>query len=105
MKIPVIFVQDREFIEKKVVFRRGNAVYIYGTSVKESLYPVASDITRGVSLMTCSRISKMNDMLIYETATQMDFKLNAPMFILGRGIAKKMEQFRRELIAKLEEKL
>ena len=102
--IPVPFMNNREFVEKRLVFRWKDMVYIYNSSIDDSLYPHSGDLTRGTTVFSGSRIRRKGPNIVIETATQMDFKVSLPTFFIGGKIADGTLEFLKQLVIKLDAK-
>ena len=102
VNIPVFMMQNREFVEKRVVFRWKDAVYTYTTSIDDSFYPLSSSLTRGKTIFSGTKVVREGGKIVVRIVTQTDFKVSMPTFIMGGKIADGLSQFRKELIARLD---
>ena len=101
VKIPVLLMQNREFVEKMIVFRWKDAMYLYATSIDDSFSPIRSDMTRGKTLLWGTKITREGDSIIVQTVAQIDFKFYFSLASVSTKLATGLEKFRTELIAKL----
>eukprot|EP01022_Parablepharisma_sp_SALTPOND_P008321 TRINITY_DN135646_c0_g1_i1.p4 TRINITY_DN135646_c0_g1~~TRINITY_DN135646_c0_g1_i1.p4 ORF type:complete len:267 (+),score=19.06 TRINITY_DN135646_c0_g1_i1:1984-2784(+) len=102
VKIPMIFMQNREFIEKQVVFRSREKVYMYSTSVDDSFEPIKPDLTRSRTFISANRVTKVEDRIKVESISQMDLKLPLPVALVSGKMAEGLEKYRVDLIKKLD---
>lgn len=70
IKMPFILMQDREFVEKQVIFRYEDSVYIYASSIKDSFWPKRSHLTRGLSTFIGTKIKKENGKIISQAVSR-----------------------------------
>ncbi len=106
VKIPVFMMNNREFVEKKLIFRLDDCVYTYSTSVDDSFYPQTSGgLTRGSTIFSGSRIKREGQNIVIRSATQIDFKVPVPTFFIGGKIADGTAEFRKAIMRRLDAKL
>jgi len=103
VKIPISIIQNRDFVVKQIVFRSGNYIYYYETSVDDSFYPPKSGITRGTEVFVADRIHIEKNEIILETVSQIDMKFNLPAVMVSAKMSEGLENFRNNLINKLNE--
>lgn len=101
IKMPFVLMQDREFVEKQVIFRHGDSVYIYASSIKDTFWPKRSNLTRGFSTIVGTKITKVDGKIISHAVSQMDLKLSMPTSLVGGKMADSVVVFRKELLARL----
>ena len=103
LKIPVPFMSDREFLEKRVVFCWEEGVYIYNTSVADSFYPSSDDLIRGSTVFSGSHVKREGKNIVIRTVSQMDFKVSMPTFFIGGKIADGSATFSKQLANRLSD--
>ena len=102
MIIPIPFMQNREFVEKQVIFSSYDSVYVYSTSVNDTLEPLRSGVTRAKSIICGSRISKVGNSIVINIVSQLDMKMCIPSVLLGGKMADGMIKFKQDFIKKLD---
>ena len=104
VKAPVFMMQDRDFVEKRIIYSYGNndTVYMYSTSIDDSYYPAANGRTRGNTLIAETMIKKEGRKIIVRNYSQVDFKIDLPTFVIGGKIANGVKEFQQALINKLK---
>ena len=101
LNIPVFMMQDREFVEKRVIFGWDDGIYIYNTSIDDSFYPHSGSFTRGTTVFSGSHVKREGKNIVITTASQMDFKASVPTFLIGGKIAAGSSTFSKQLIKRL----
>jgi len=102
VKIPMVFMNNRDFVEKQIIFKYGNVFYVYGSSINDKFCPLRSGVTRGNAMLVASKITHVGNKIVVETVSQIDFKFSLPNSVLGGKMADGLNGYRTELIAKLE---
>eukprot|EP00826_Nyctotherus_ovalis_P011539 TRINITY_DN12999_c0_g1_i5.p1 TRINITY_DN12999_c0_g1~~TRINITY_DN12999_c0_g1_i5.p1 ORF type:complete len:195 (-),score=40.73 TRINITY_DN12999_c0_g1_i5:141-725(-) len=103
--VPMPFMQNREFVEKQMTFRANGKMYIYSSSVDDSLEPLKPTLTRGRTLICGSRISHVDGSVKITMVSQMDMKLLIPPVLLGGKMVSEIEIFKDNLIKEMERRM
>lgn len=101
--MPII--QNRDFIEKMIVFQYEGSYYIYYSSVPDSYYEKTSDETRGYTMYAVNRISKIGRRIVVRTSTQKDPQASVTGFMsvgmIGGKSAENITKFRLKLMERI----
>ena len=82
-KSPIFFVSERESIDKRFRFNRGNSTYIMGTSIPLELYPPKKDVVRFVDLINLFKIADEGEEIVFTSLNQADFKMAIPQMLIN----------------------
>ena len=81
-KSPMIFVSERDVIDKKFDFMNNGSYYLFESSVNDDLYPVEKNVVRTVDIIFITQIYEDENNIYFKNLTQMDAKVNVPqMFV------------------------
>lgn len=74
----------REFLEKKIIYRDGNAIYIFFSSIPDDYYPCQDEnVVRAYGLIGFQKYERQPDgKILYESIMQTD--LNAGGYMLNK---------------------
>eukprot|EP00826_Nyctotherus_ovalis_P051466 TRINITY_DN6432_c0_g1_i1.p1 TRINITY_DN6432_c0_g1~~TRINITY_DN6432_c0_g1_i1.p1 ORF type:complete len:166 (-),score=25.31 TRINITY_DN6432_c0_g1_i1:53-550(-) len=101
IKVPIPFVQPREYIEKQIVFTSNDDVYIYITSVDDSIEPLKPNLTRARTIISGTKVVKNGKEIRMELVSQMDTKLPFPPVLITNKVVDAMANFRNDFVNKL----
>ena len=82
-KSPVFFVSERETIEKRFRFSKGNSTYIMSTSIPLDIYEPKEGVVRFVDFINFFKVSDEGDYLSFLTLNQVDFKMPIPQMLIN----------------------
>ena len=102
MKNKKMFEDDREFIERQVVFTDGDAVYIYITSANDSFAPVNPNCVRAKTVVSVWKIQREGDEILMISSQQSDLKLPSLTTETYSHLADQIETMKQELESYLE---
>lgn len=101
IRVPIPFVQPREYVEKQVVFTSNESVYIYITSVDDSVEPLKPGLTRARTIVSGTRVVREGKEVRMELVSQMDTKLPFPPVLITNKVVDAMANFRNDFVNKL----
>ena len=82
-KSPVFFVSERETIEKRFRFNRGNSTYIMSTSIPLDIYEPKEGVVRFVDFLNLFKISDEGENIVFSSLNQVDFKMPIPQMLIN----------------------
>ena len=82
-KSPVFFVSERETIEKRFRFNRGNSTYVMSTSIPLDIYEPKEGVVRFVDFLNLFKISDVEDEIVFTSLNQVDFKMPIPQILIN----------------------
>ena len=82
-KSPVFFVSERETIEKRFRFSRGNSTYIMSTSIPLDIYEPKEGVVRFVDFLNLFKISDEGENILFYSLNQVDFKMPIPQMLIN----------------------
>ena len=82
-KSPVFFVSERETIEKRFRFNRGNSTYVMSTSIPLDIYEPKEGVVRFVDFLNLFKISDVGDEIVFTSLNQVDFKMPIPQILIN----------------------
>jgi len=82
-KSPVFFVSERETIEKRFRFSRGNSTYIMSTSIPLDIYEPKEGVVRFVDFLNLFKISDEGENIFFYSLNQVDFKMPIPQMLIN----------------------
>ena len=101
--MPII--ENRDFVEKMIIFQMDDTYYMYSSSIPDIYYPKRPKCTRGYNIFSVTRIRKVKDKIIVNSASQRDIQANLTGFIglgvMGRKTANSLTAFCDALIKRL----
>ena len=99
---PMPIIQDRDFVEKMLIFQHNGAYYIYYSSIPDKFFPPQSGYTRGYTMYAVNRIKKEGNKIIVRTSTQKDPQASMSGFMslgmVGGKSAENITNFRLRLM-------
>eukprot|EP00826_Nyctotherus_ovalis_P049612 TRINITY_DN6011_c0_g1_i13.p1 TRINITY_DN6011_c0_g1~~TRINITY_DN6011_c0_g1_i13.p1 ORF type:complete len:291 (-),score=83.65 TRINITY_DN6011_c0_g1_i13:50-922(-) len=66
---PMPIIQNRDFVEKMIIFQHNGAYYIYYSSIPDKFCPKRSGYTRGYTMYAVNRIKREGNKTIVRTST------------------------------------
>lgn len=82
-KSPVFFVSERETIEKRFRFNRGNSTYTMSTSIPLDIYEPKKDVVRFVDFLNLFKIIDDGEYILFHSLNQVDFKMPIPQMLIN----------------------
>ena len=82
-KSPVFFVSERETIEKRFRFNRGNSSYIMSTSIPLDIYEPKEGAIRFVDYLNLFKISDEGENIVFSSLNQADFKMPIQQILIN----------------------
>jgi hypothetical protein len=82
-KSPVFFVSERETIEKRFRFAKGNSVYIMSTSIPLDIYEKKDGVVRFIDFLNLFKVSDEGDYIYFSSLNQVDFKMAIPQMLIN----------------------
>eukprot|EP01022_Parablepharisma_sp_SALTPOND_P012663 TRINITY_DN1633_c0_g1_i1.p7 TRINITY_DN1633_c0_g1~~TRINITY_DN1633_c0_g1_i1.p7 ORF type:complete len:114 (-),score=18.03 TRINITY_DN1633_c0_g1_i1:171-512(-) len=76
MKAPLIFMQARDFVEKRILFVEEGTYYIYASSVPNEEYEEKENYVRCDKIFECTMLRKEDGRLVLHSVSQADYKVN-----------------------------
>ena len=68
--VPII--ENRDFVEKMIVYKFQDDYYIYYSSIPDTYCPKRKGYTRGYTMYALNKITRLNDKILVRTCTQKD---------------------------------
>ena len=103
------WIQNRDFVEKRLVFEHGDTVYFYYSSIDDSFCPISKEFTRGYTIFSVNKMRKVGDTIFVHTCTQKNIQIPLSSLVtpssVGSRAATGMEEFRAQLIGRIEQVL
>ena len=82
-KSPVFFVSERETIEKRFRFNKGNSTYTMSTSIPLDIYEPKKDVVRIIDFLNLFRMTDDGEYILFHTLNQVDFKMPIPQMLIN----------------------
>ena len=82
-KSPMLFVSERDVVDKRYDFYVNDIYYDFSSSTKNDIYPVEDDIVRITDHCSVCKIFEENDYFNIISITQVDTKFNVPPAMLS----------------------
>ena len=82
-KSPVFFVSERETIEKRFRFNKGNSTYIMSTSIPLEIYEPKEGVVRFIDFLNLFKVSDEGDYISFASLNQVDFKMPIPQMLIN----------------------
>ncbi len=101
---PQLFEKDREFVVKCIVFREGDAVYMYVSAVADAWVDHDPHNVRAATIAALYLIRRKGDKITVMSSQQNDYKFLSSNSGMYPKLAEQMFQMRTELVAALEKR-
>ena len=82
-KSPIMFMSEREVVEKRYDFYENDIYYDFSSSVKEDYIPIAENIVRIPDYCSLFKMYEENDNFYFVSITQLDTKYKLPNVMLS----------------------
>ena len=82
-KSPVFFVSERETIEKRFRFNKGNSTYVMSTSIPLDIYEPKEGVVRFVDFLNLFKVTDEGEYIIFTSLNQVDFKMPIPQMLIN----------------------
>ena len=82
-KSPVFFVSERETIEKRFRFKKGNSTYVMSTSIPLDLYEPKEGVVRFIDFLNLFKVTDEGDYILFTSLNQVDFKMSIPQMLIN----------------------
>ena len=82
-KSPAFFISERETIEKRFRFKKGNSVYVMSTSIPLDIYEPKDGVVRFVDFLNLFKITDEEDEIVFTSLNQVDFKMAIPQMLIN----------------------
>lgn len=100
-KNPQLFQDQREFVEKQIVFRFTDTVYIYISSLNDSSISTSTSAVRGDTILSFFRFKENQDGILITHAQQKDYCLTKEPKNIIEIMIRQAITFKNELIEQL----
>ena len=104
-KSPMIFVSERDVIDKRYDFYVGGIYYDFSSSVKDDLKPIDEDIVRITDYCSLCKIYEEKDYFNIISITQVDTKYKLPNAMLSVQLPIKYKEWYDSLINAINEEM
>jgi len=82
------FIQQRDFLEKKLIFRDKDVTYIYFSSIPDEIQPPQDKVSRAYTLIGFHVFERLPDgRILYTALNQNDFNLKGALGKMGAAMA------------------
>ena len=85
-KSPMIFVSERDIVEKKFDFMYNGSYYLFESSVNDEFYPIEKNVVRTVDIVFATQICEDENNFYFKNLTQMDAKVSLPQTLLNTAL-------------------
>jgi len=102
VKIPIPLFQDREYVEKQIVFSSDDNIFIYISSVDDLIEPLKTNLTRARTIISGTKLTQKDKNIQLQAISQMDTKLPFPPTFVINKMVNVLEKFRVDFINKLK---
>ena len=82
-KSPVFFVSERETIEKRFIFNKGNSTFVVSTSIPLDVFEAKKDVVRIVDYLNLLKIYEEGEYIVFSSLNQVDFKMPIPQMLIN----------------------
>jgi hypothetical protein len=82
-KSPVFFVSERETIEKRFLFKKGDIIYIMSTSIPLEIFEQKKDVVRFIDFLNLVKVYEEGEYIIFASLNQVDFKMPIPQMLIN----------------------
>lgn len=97
MEIPELFQDQRDFVEKQIVFRVDDTVYMYASSISDTYAPPQASAVRGDTIFSCFKITQSKGLVLITSASQREYNLTISSLGVDEVLIKKAITFKDEL--------
>ena len=103
IKSPMLFVSERDIIDKRFDFYQNDIYYDFSSSVKDDLIPIEEGVMRITDHCSVCKIYEENDFLNIISITQVDSKFNVPPAMLSVQLPIKYKDWYDAMINEINE--
>ena len=96
-KSPMIFVSERDIIDKRFEFYHNKKYYCFESSVNDDYYPLDESVTRMNEFIFIEELYEENDYIILKAITQIDTKVSLPQYLMNSTFPAKLLSFYNDL--------
>ena len=82
-KSPVFFVSERETIEKRFIFNKGNSTFVVSTSIPLDVFELKENVVRIVDYLNLLKIYEEGEYIVFSSLNQVDFKMPIPQMLIN----------------------
>jgi hypothetical protein len=102
-KSPMLFVSERDVVEKRYDFYEGGTYYDFSSSVKDDLIPLEDDVMRITDHCSACKIYEEDDCFNIISITQVDTKYKLPNALMSVQLPVKYKEWYDSLINAINE--
>jgi hypothetical protein len=102
-KSPMLFVSERDVVDKRYDFYEGGIYYDFSSSVKDDLIPLEEDVLRITDHCSVCKIYEENDCFNIISITQVDTKYKLPNALMSVQLPVKYKEWYDSLINAINE--
>ena len=102
-KSPMLFVSERDVVDKRYDFYEGEIYYDFSSSVKDDLIPLEEDVLRITDHCSVCKIYEENDCFNIISITQVDTKYKLPNALMSVQLPVKYKEWYDSLINSINE--
>eukprot|EP00826_Nyctotherus_ovalis_P005332 TRINITY_DN11202_c0_g1_i15.p2 TRINITY_DN11202_c0_g1~~TRINITY_DN11202_c0_g1_i15.p2 ORF type:complete len:171 (+),score=19.70 TRINITY_DN11202_c0_g1_i15:648-1160(+) len=99
------WIENRDFVEKVVIFQVDDAYYMYSSSIPDSYCPARPKCTRGYNVFSVTRIQRVGNKIVVANANQRDIRAGFTGFVtlgmIGGKTADSITDHRNGLIKRI----
>ena len=103
IKSPMLFVSERDIIDKRFDFYQNDIYYDFSSSVKDDLIPIEEGVMRITDHCSVCKIYEENDFFNIISITQVDSKFNVPPAMLSVQLPIKYKDWYDAMINEINE--
>ena len=103
IKSPMLFVSERDIIDKRFDFYQNDIYYDFSSSVKDDLIPIEEGVMRIMDHCSVCKIYEENDFFNIISITQVDSKFNVPPAMLSVQLPIKYKDWYDAMINEINE--
>lgn len=103
IKSPMLFVSERDVVDKRYDFYVDGIYYDFSSSVKDDLIPIEEDVMRITDHCSVCKIFEENDCFNIISITQVDTKFNVPSAMLSVQLPIKYKDWYDSMINEINE--
>ena len=103
IKSPMLFVSERDIVDKRYDFYVNGIYYDFSSSVKDDLIPIEEDVMRITDHCSVCKIYEENDSFKIISITQVDSKFNVPPAMLSVQLPIKYQDWYDSMIKEMNE--
>ena len=102
-KSPMLFVSERDVVDKRYDFYENGIYYDFSSSVKDDLIPLEEDVMRITDHCSVCKIYEENDYFNIISITQVDTKFNVPAAMLSVQLPVKYKDWYDSMVNEINE--